>query len=56
MLTRVMIRMEDAAAIKRGMFHYFLKMARHYGEAILDRQPVPLAGPAALWDRAIAGL
>lgn len=44
MLTRLMIRMEDAAAIKRGMFHYFLKVARRHGEAILTGKPVPLSG------------
>ncbi len=44
MLTRLMIRMEDAAAIKRRMFHYFLKIARRHGEAILTGKPVPLSG------------
>jgi long-chain acyl-CoA synthetase len=44
MLTRVMIRMEDAAAIKRHLFHFFLKVANRYGEAILTGQPVPLSG------------
>ncbi len=44
MLTRVMIRMEDAAAIKRRMFNYFLGIARRYGESILTGTPVPLSG------------
>jgi long-chain acyl-CoA synthetase len=44
MLTRVMIRMEDANLLKRLMFHYFIDVARRYGEAILNRQPVPLHG------------
>ena len=44
MLTRLMIRMEDAAAVKRAMFHYFLKIARRHGEAILTGRPVPLSG------------
>jgi long-chain acyl-CoA synthetase len=44
MLTRLMIRMEDAAAIKRHIFHYFLKVARRHGEAILTGKPVPLSG------------
>jgi long-chain acyl-CoA synthetase len=44
MLTRLMIRMEDATAIKRSMFHYFLKIARKHGEAILTGKPVPLSG------------
>jgi long-chain acyl-CoA synthetase len=44
MLTRVMIRMEDAAAIKRRMFNYFLGIARRYGESILTGKRVPLSG------------
>ena len=44
MLTRVMIRMEDAAAIKRRMFNYFLGIARRHGELILTGKPVPLSG------------
>ena len=44
MLTRVMIRMEDAAAIKRRMFNYFLGIARRHGESILTGKPVPLSG------------
>ncbi len=44
MLTRVMIRMEDANVLKRKMFHFFIGVARRYGEAILNRQSVPLHG------------
>ena len=44
MLTRVMIRMEDAGFLKRHLFHYFVGVARRYGEAILNRQPVPPHG------------
>jgi long-chain acyl-CoA synthetase len=44
MLTRVMIRMEDATPIKRRMFHFFLGVARRYGERILNRETVPLTG------------
>ena len=36
MLTRVMIRMEDAGFIKRTLFHYFIGVARRHGEAILN--------------------
>ena len=43
MLTTVMIRMEDAGAIKRRMFHHFMAVARRSGPAILDGKPVPLA-------------
>jgi long-chain acyl-CoA synthetase len=44
MLTQVMIRMEDAAAVKRHLFHYFIGVARRYGEAILTGKPVPVHG------------
>ena len=44
LLTRVMIRMEDAGFIKRKLFHYFVGVARRYGERILNGQPVPLTG------------
>ena len=49
MLTRVMIRMEDAGFIKRHLFHYFIGVARRYGEAILNKQPVPLHGRLLYW-------
>ena len=42
MLTTVMIRMEDAGAIKRRMFHHFMAVAKRCGAAILDGKPVPL--------------
>jgi long-chain acyl-CoA synthetase len=44
LLTRVMIRMEDAGFLKRKMFHYFIGVARRYGEPILNGQLVPLIG------------
>ena len=44
MLTRVMIRMEDAGFFKRHLFHFFIDVARRYGEKILNGQPVPLHG------------
>ncbi|MEP7030593.1 MAG: AMP-binding protein, partial [Pseudolabrys sp.] len=44
LLTRVMIRMEDASFIKRKLFHYFIGVARRYGEDILNGKPVPLKG------------
>ncbi len=40
MLTQVMIRMEDAGAIKRGMFHYFMDVAKRCGAEILDGKDV----------------
>ena len=36
LLTQVMIRIEDAGAIKRAMFHYFMDVARRCGAEILD--------------------
>ena len=42
MLTQVMIRMEDAAAIKRRLFHYFMDHARKVGVEILNKHPVSL--------------
>jgi long-chain acyl-CoA synthetase len=42
MLTQVMIRMEDAARIKRDMFHYFMEHARKVGVKILNREAVSL--------------
>jgi long-chain acyl-CoA synthetase len=44
LLTRVMIRMEDAGFLKRKLFHYFIDVARRYGERILNGEPVPLQG------------
>jgi len=42
LLTSVMIRMEDAGAIKRGMFHFFMDVARRVGPRRRDGQPVGL--------------
>jgi len=44
LLTSVMIRMEDAGAIKRGMFHYFMDVARKYGPKKMDGKSVGLLG------------
>jgi long-chain acyl-CoA synthetase len=40
LLTQVMIRMEDASAIKRRLFHYFMGVAKRVGGRLLDKQPV----------------
>jgi long-chain acyl-CoA synthetase len=40
LLTQVMVRMEDAGGLKKGMFHYFLGVARRCGEDVLDGRPV----------------
>jgi len=45
LLTQVMIRMEDASAIKRGLFAYFTGVARRSGPDILDGKPI------GAWDR-----
>ncbi|MFZ2854489.1 MAG: AMP-binding protein [Rhodocyclaceae bacterium] len=41
LLTQVMIRMEDASALKQKMFHFFMQVARRCGADILDGKPVP---------------
>ncbi|MEB2397962.1 MAG: AMP-binding protein [Alcaligenaceae bacterium] len=46
LLTHVMIRMEDAGAIKRKMFHACMKLARRVGVRILDQDP-----SVGAWDR-----
>ncbi|KAB2920822.1 MAG: long-chain fatty acid--CoA ligase [Hyphomicrobiaceae bacterium] len=40
LLTQIMVRMEDASRFKKGMFDYFLSVARRCGEQILDGRPV----------------
>jgi long-chain acyl-CoA synthetase len=50
LLTQVMIRMEDASAVKQKMFHYFMAVARRSGAEILDGKPVSFA------DRVLYGL
>ncbi len=48
LLTTVMIRMEDAAAIKRALFHFFTGVARRCGAEILSGKRVP-AGDRLLY-------
>jgi long-chain acyl-CoA synthetase len=43
LLTQVMIRMEDASAVKRWLFGYFTGVARRRGAEILDGRRVSLA-------------
>ena len=40
LLTSVMIRMEDAGAIKRKMFHACMSVAKRVGPALMDGEPV----------------
>jgi long-chain acyl-CoA synthetase len=42
LLTLTMVRMEDAGRLKRGMFQYFIGIARKWGEKILNKERVPL--------------
>ncbi|MEW5423522.1 AMP-binding protein [Amorphus sp. 3PC139-8] len=42
LLTAIMVRMEDASAAKRWMFHALMRHARKVGERILDGDQVPL--------------
>ena len=49
LLTQIMVRMEDAGRLKKGMFHYFLKVARRSGEQILDGRPVGLTERLLYW-------
>jgi long-chain acyl-CoA synthetase len=42
LLTSVMIRMEDAGALKRKMFHAFMSVARRVGPALMDGHSVGL--------------
>jgi long-chain acyl-CoA synthetase len=43
MLTRVMIRMEDAGTLKRKIFHHYIGVAKKWGEKILNKEPVPFS-------------
>lgn len=40
LLTSVMIRMEDAGAVKRKMFQAFMDVAKRVGPALMDGEPV----------------
>jgi long-chain acyl-CoA synthetase len=48
-LTLTMVRMEDASAVKRWMFHTFIGVARRWGEKILNKEKVPLHARLAYW-------
>ncbi|MCO5145467.1 MAG: AMP-binding protein [Aquamicrobium sp.] len=47
LLTSVTIRMEDAGRFKQWIFRHFTGVARKYGEAILEKRPVPFSGRLA---------
>ena len=43
LLTSVMIRMEDASRLKRGLFHAFMRVAKRVGPALMDGKAVSAA-------------
>jgi long-chain acyl-CoA synthetase len=49
LLTQLMIRMEDASAIKRAMFHHYLAVARRSGAEILQGKPVSTGDRIQYW-------
>jgi long-chain acyl-CoA synthetase len=49
LLTQVMIRMEDASAVKRGLFRYFTDVARRCGADILDGRSVSISDRLQYW-------
>ena len=49
LLTQVSIRMEDAGAVKRGLYSHFMALAQRVGGALLDGEDVSLAN--RLWYR-----
>jgi long-chain acyl-CoA synthetase len=49
LLTLTMVRMEDAGALKRRMFHFFIDHAKRWGEKILNKEPVPLSARLVYW-------
>ncbi len=50
MLTLTMVRIEDAGALKRRMFHFFIDHAAKVGERILNREPGVGAWDRLLWN------
>ncbi|MCC7327127.1 MAG: AMP-binding protein [Burkholderiales bacterium] len=49
LLTTVMIRMEDAGSIKRGLFRHFMAVARRCGAEILAGKPVAAGDRLQYW-------
>lgn len=49
LLTTVMIRMEDASAIKQKLFHYFMGVAKQVGIPILDGKAVSGLNKFTYW-------
>jgi len=49
LITLTMVRMEDAGRLKRTLFHYFISVARRWGEKILNREKVPPHARLLYW-------
>jgi long-chain acyl-CoA synthetase len=49
LITLTMVRMEDAGRLKRTLFHYFIAVARRWGEKILNREKVPPHARLLYW-------
>jgi len=49
LLTLTMVRMEDASAMKRKVFHFFIRHAQRWGEKILNNESVPLHARLVYW-------
>ena len=49
LLTQVMIRMEDAGALKRALFRHFMDVAKRCGADILDGRAVPAGDRLQYW-------
>jgi len=49
LLTQVLIRMEDASAVKRAIFRHFTDVARRCGAEILNGNPVSVADRVQYW-------
>jgi long-chain acyl-CoA synthetase len=49
LLTQVAVRMDDASALKRAMYRYFMEVARRVGERIMEGKPVSLGERLSYW-------
>ncbi len=49
LLTQMMIRMEDASALKRRLFDHFMAVARRCGADLLDGKPVSASDRLQYW-------
>ncbi|HJP07781.1 MAG TPA: AMP-binding protein [Arenicellales bacterium] len=49
LLTTVMIRMEDAGATKRRLFHHFMKVAKRVGVSLMDGEAVSVVNRLHYW-------